>query len=359
MYQKFEVRDFRCFRELTITDLERVNLIAGMNNVGKTALLEALFLHSGAYNPSLILKLDAFRGIGTVQVEFGRWVESLWASLFNQFDTSKTIELAGENSQTGRRSLRLRALHHSDLAKVAQFIQYNPDESQGVFSSSEIAQAIELEYEEGGQQGSFYMIIDAKGIRPAPIPPAPPFPAFFQGARTHIPLQEEAERFGKLEIIGRQDILVEALRLIEPRLRRLAVIVVAGRPMLHGDLGTERLMPLPVMGGGMVCLASLVLHIGNAPNGVVFVDEIENGLHHSVLQKVWGVIGEAAREFNTQVFATTHSLECTRAAHRAFTESGVYDFRLQRLERRGEAIHAVTYDQESLEAAIETGLEVR
>jgi ABC-type ATPase with predicted acetyltransferase domain len=38
--------------------------------------------------------------------------------------------------------------------------------------------------------------------------------------------------------------------------------------------------------------------IGNAPNGVVLVDEIENGLHHSVVQKVWRAIAEAARQFN-------------------------------------------------------------
>ena len=109
----------------------------------------------------------------------------------------------------------------------------------------------------------------------------------------------------------------------------------------------------------MVRLASLVLHIGNAPNGVVLVDEIENGLHHSILPKVWRAIGEVAREFNTQVFATTHSLECIVAAHKAFAGSGLYDFRLHRLERRKATIRAVTYDQEALEAAIETGLEVR
>lgn len=109
----------------------------------------------------------------------------------------------------------------------------------------------------------------------------------------------------------------------------------------------------------MVRLATLVLHIGNAPDGVVLVDEIENGLHHSILPKVWRAIGEVAREFNTQVFATTHSRECIVAAHRAFTESEVYDFRLHRLERLKETIRAVTYDREALEAAIETGLEVR
>jgi AAA15 family ATPase/GTPase len=119
------------------------------------------------------------------------------------------------------------------------------------------------------------------------------------------------------------------------------------------------MVPLPLMGEGMVRLASLVLAISNAQDGFVLIDEIENGLHHSILSKLWSAVGEVSRQFNTQVFATTHSNECIAAAHKAFRESGAYDFRLHRLERIKETILAITYDQETLEAAIEAGLEVR
>lgn len=360
MYKSFEVRNFRCFRELTIAELERVNLIAGVNNVGKTALLEAMFLHCGAYNPSLALRLNAFRGIEAVKIKLGQWIEPPWDSLFHQFDISRSIVLAGENTVTGRRSLRLNVVREpSELSRITRFSNSGPEVSEGILSSSEIAKVLKLEYEEEEWHGSSYMILDRKGIRAEPIPPAPPFPAFFQVARMRVPFPDEAERFGNLEIRGQQDVLLQVLRLIEPRLSRLAMVVVAGEPMLHGNIGIGRLVPLPVMGEGMVRLASLVLHIGNAPNGVVLVDEIENGLHHSILPKAWRAIGEVAREFNTQVFATTHSLECIVAAHKAFAESELYDFRLHRLERINDTIRAVTYDREALEASIETGLEVR
>ena len=115
MYQSFKVNNFRCFHELTVADLERVNLIAGLNNVGKTALLEALFLHCGTYNPELTLRLNMFRGIESVKVEFGRWVETPWDLLFGEFDTSKRVELVGESKTTeskttGRRVLRLKVV---------------------------------------------------------------------------------------------------------------------------------------------------------------------------------------------------------------------------------------------------------
>ena len=48
MYRSFSIKNFRCFDELTVEGMGRINLIAGKNNVGKTALLEALWVHHGA-----------------------------------------------------------------------------------------------------------------------------------------------------------------------------------------------------------------------------------------------------------------------------------------------------------------------
>jgi AAA15 family ATPase/GTPase len=53
VYERFEVEGFRCFENLKLRDLARINLIAGVNNVGKTALLEAIFIDSGWRNPSM------------------------------------------------------------------------------------------------------------------------------------------------------------------------------------------------------------------------------------------------------------------------------------------------------------------
>jgi AAA15 family ATPase/GTPase len=106
-------------------------------------------------------------------------------------------------------------------------------------------------------------------------------------------------------------------------------------------------------------LLNLVLYIANSSDGIILIDEIENGLHYSVMEGVWRAIGKAARDFDVQIFATTHSLECIRAAHRAFSEGDQYDFRLHRLERVGGKIEAVTYDQKALDISLEQGWEVR
>lgn len=360
MYRKFVAKNFRCFRDLAITDLERVNLIIGKNNVGKTALLEALFIHCGAWNPELALRINAFRGIEAVKIEFGGWAETPWDTLFKDFDVSQSVklegDLKGDDERTEHRVLSLKLVRDSsELAKLRISILHN---NGSTHDSSKVAQVLELAYYREEQVDKYYIIADLKGIRVEPVPPPPPFPAFFQGARMRVPSKEETERFGNLENLGEQEVLLEVLRIIEPRLRRVFVRVV-GEPELYGDIGLKRSMPLPLMGEGMSRLLSLILHISNAPHGVVLVDEIENGLHYTVLPKVWQAIAKAARLFNTQVFATTHSLECIVAAHEAFSKGSVYDFRLHRLDRVEDEIRVVTYDQETLTAAFEVGLEVR
>lgn len=83
-----------------------------------------------------------------------------------------------------------------------------------------------------------YLIFGPKGIQVEPFPPPPPpFPAVFLAARGRIAPAEDAERFGRLEITGRQDVLLKVLKAVEPRLRRLSVVVTGSLPMIYGDLG--------------------------------------------------------------------------------------------------------------------------
>ncbi|MCC6446841.1 MAG: ATP-binding protein [Armatimonadetes bacterium] len=129
--------------------------------------------------------------------------------------------------------------------------------------------------------------------------------------------------------------------------------------MITGDIGIGQLIPLPLMGEGMARMLSIILAVANAPGGMVLIDEIENGLHHSVMVNIWKAIAEASQKADTQIFATTHSWECMKAAHEAFRTTEEYDFRLHRLDRIDDRIETVAYDRETLEAAIKAGLEVR
>ena len=182
-----------------------------------------------------------------------------------------------------------------------------------------------------------------------------PFLSIFLSSRVGNP-KEDAVRLGVLRKQKQGHLLLEALRVIEPRLQSIEDNSASGAPMIWGDIGLPELIPLSAMGEGMTRIARLVLAIASSPDGVVLVDEIENGLHHSVLPKVWKVVDTAAKQFNTQVFATTHSFECVEATHEALGADG---FRLHRLEVSGNENRCVTYEPEVIAAALKHDLEIR
>src|SRR5260370_15583162 len=145
----------------------------------------------------------------------------------------------------------------------------------------------------------------------------------------------------------------------ESGLGRVSLIPMADKTVIHGDIGMSRLMPIPFMGEGLRRVLSIVLAIANAKDGVVLIDEIENGLHYSVHKQVWQAIAAAARNNNVQVFATTHSWECIRYAHEAFSEDTIYDLRMHRLDRIDTKTSVTTYDPEHIESALYNSVQMR
>lgn len=371
MLRSFTVKNFRCFKDLTIEPLERVNLIAGKNNVGKTALLEAIFMFIGAPDIRSVIQVGTSRGFDGFKREDATFMRELfWKSLFWKLNREEDIQLIGSLGASEQHNVTLAITPKGGPARVAII--------EGQLQSLEIQppdlfnQTLQLWYKKpSGETQTIVMFVDQGGIRVTPVlgqkdaqgeppPLSPLLPGFFLTARRHTTFEEDAVRLGRLELAKTSYNLLETLKLVEPRLQRLGVIYGAGGPMIHGDIGLDQMLPLPLMGEGLGRLTSLLLTIANAPHGVILIDELENGFHYSLLSKVWQAIGDAARRFDTQIFATTHSWECIWNAHRAFVESGTHDdFRLHRLDRINDEISVVTYDREKLETSIAMGLEVR
>ncbi|OGG55388.1 MAG: hypothetical protein A3F84_04490 [Candidatus Handelsmanbacteria bacterium RIFCSPLOWO2_12_FULL_64_10] len=362
MFRSFTIKNFRCFRDLSIEPLERVNLIAGMNNVGKTALLEAMFLHIGPNNPELPMRINVFRGIQRFDAE------EMWGWLFFDKHVDEVIEVISQNEAGANRSLRIQMVESEGFRPAPSRDNDKVTESPAGFLTGSLSGSLTtatglhelmLKYQDETGPASTsraFMAADEIRFERAKLKPFPL--GVFLNTRARFP-HEDAQRFSKLEAVGRQDEVLTTMQLLEPRLRRLAVLDTGGGPMIYGDVGAGQLVPLPLMGEGLVRLLSIVLAIANAPRGTILVDEIENGLHHSVMVKVWEAIANIARRSGAQVFATTHSWECICAAHQAFEASEMYDFRLHRLDRIKDDIRVVTYDQKKLTTAIATGLEVR
>lgn len=364
MYKSFAIRNFRGFQKVELGSLKRVNLIIGKNNTGKTALLEALFIHVGGNNPELTLRVEAWRGIE----QFPLNPEELWAWLFYGGQTEETIELTATGEDGDRIVLQMRLAESSTGSISTQKRNGELGRADNGLETTGPREARELvmEYKSGSgkplRSRAFIANNEVKFERP---PLHLPSGIFISTVRI---VAQNAERFSRLELVGRHHEVERAVQIVEPRLKRLTILALGPSPIIHGDIGLEKLVPVPYMGAGMERLLSIVLAIHSAPGGFVLVDEIDNGLHHSVLRSVWRVVAFAARNANAQIFATTHSWECIKAAHETFEEEvplavlgqeEAYDFALHRLERVGEGTEAVSYDRNSLAAALKTELEVR
>ncbi|MBZ0302091.1 MAG: AAA family ATPase [Anaerolineae bacterium] len=354
MYTSFHIQNFRGFEDFKIEDLARINLFAGKNNVGKTALLEALYLHGRAYNPQEALNLNQVRGLEFVMA-------SDPSLIFRMRDTSRNILIEARDQKSGHRSIVLRIVQEADeLAQISLRIRAN-GHSNGLSSLSENIQVLALDYKvQGREEGTAYLVrtspkeVSLSGVL------TPPIKMVFIPAQGRPTSTELAKRFSNLEITNQHQVLLEMLTIIEPQIKRISVLYRDEQAALWGEVN-RTLLPLNLLGDGLNRLVNLVTAIIENRDGIVLIDELENGLHHSVLTDVWKAIATAAREFNVQIFATTHSLEMIRAAHEAFKDEDPYDFRLHRLDRDEKTgkITAVTYDEDILEAAVEANFEVR
>ena len=349
MLTRLEIRGFRAFDELIVPRLSRINLLTGRNNSGKTTLLEALFLLSGGGNPQMALNANVVRGVNLAAGP--AMADTFWKPIFTAFDMSRTVEIQARHESLGSLALTIMTerpdtsfelpLGGSDRLSVPEF-----SSTAGLLFSFK-------RESQGDLKGRIRMVADGIQVEQPGLPP--PFKAaiLLSGIGN---LQEDAMRLGQLRQRKQGALLAEALRIVEPRLRSVEDNSASGVPMLWGDIGLPELVPLQVMGEGMTRIARLILAISAVPSGIVLVDEIENGLHHSVLSKVWRAIEAAAEQFNTQIIATTHSFECTEAAWQALDGRSLL---VHRLEDGDGTIRCVSYEPDELEAAISHDLEVR
>ncbi|MEA3309180.1 MAG: AAA family ATPase [Chloroflexota bacterium] len=361
MYKSFTVRNFRCFGKLTVEPLERINLIAGKNNIGKTTLLEALWLHYGHHNPELGLRLRVFRGLDRFRRD-----EFLW-DMFSKFDPEKIIELSSRDQDDRTRSLHITIQEHptSRVSLREHPADGNRSDPLAVEmieqeTTAPVESRILFDYTDASEKNiQAYAYVESDSIRFERPSGVRGSRAILLTAQRRDNLGTLAERFSNLAVNNKEGKIVQILRIIEPRLEGLSMLHIGGSPIIHGDIGAKRRMPLPLMGDGMGRLLSIALAIPEVQDGLLLVDEIENGLHHTVMGKVWKGIADLARDYNVQIVATTHSEECIQSAHQAFAASEQYNFALHRLERVKGAIRAVTLGQEALDAAIEMDAEVR
>ena len=361
MYKSFRVKNFRCFRDLEVKDLGRVNLIAGRNNTGKTALMEAMHVHAGSRDPKTLIRLDSaksnrrFLMPDLYEPDFSAPNLLSWDSVFCEFKADSIAEMEAEYTHESEQLfsepfatsvlISAKSLDSQDLDDVIAQLRLEDLERYDYVEILEI----KSDYD---RRTSYLAILNGR-VRVSRIKSKAYVNSDFLYPREKADARTNALRFSAMRTGNGLDPLLDALRVIEPRLEGLELLIEGAVPVIHANIGLRQLLSITHLGDGFNRMTEVMLAMSEVPGGVIFIDEIENGIHHTVQENLWRLIASFANELDIQVFATTHSLEMIRAAYEAFSADGTLeDFRYHRLDRYPETgdIEAVTYNRRGLEA---------
>ncbi|PWQ93230.1 AAA family ATPase [Leucothrix arctica] len=321
MLDSLKICNFRCFENLEVPSLGRVNLIVGKNNTGKSTLLEAVQVFASGGNTSVLDKILDNRHEFLSDSANGKIRDSL-------------LDVWQEVSALNAPNVEC-SISNLDGSEVvsSRFVDMNK-----------------------------YAIGDALPAKSAPY------------AVVNTTLDSEtnlAKLWDEVYLNSEDQFLQDALHILNPNITSLMFVQRPGTST--GELpqriavvklkGEAKAISLKSMGEGISRLLQIFLHAFFARDGYLMIDEFENGLHYSIQAQVLEKIFKLAKELNIQVFMTTHSKDVIKAFSKvslASPEEGRL-MSLGRNEREVDkkTISALVYDEADTKLIAETDMEVR
>jgi hypothetical protein len=305
----------------------------------------------------MIIRQYGWRGIPDVWLQ----PEIVWGPIFNSLDMSKEIVISVKSdSERGNLSISF----NPNYIPPQQKSVIPPDQAR-ISTEDRPAQLSSLDFDYADRDGrtiqKSHLFTTPQGEHILHIDSVSSHPrtAIYFPSREHSGMTQTADYFSRVAEMGREREVVGPLSILDPRLEILKVIAIGGRPQVHGQLkGFGKTLPINLMGEGFEKLLAIFAAIVSGNFHYVFVDEIENGLHHSAMVDIWQSLRMAVGKYDCQLFATTHSYECLQAAHEALSDIR-NDFRYIRLDRQDGNISAKVADYDMIGSAIRSRMEVR
>ena len=380
MLKSFQISNFRLFQHLQIRKLNRVNLIVGKNNAGKSTFLEAVALY--ASNASLSVLLDL------IESRQENWVSEAKPQSHN-FTGNFIRHLFFEHKlpPIGEQGILLGEVASESNLHIGTAAYQNKNDEEGTIRKVRIStNQLNLFDEESSNFEIFLIAQENKKTRRIfrldrydkemqrnnnvisrlYQKQEPEFKLIWQIVSTeNMSNRKLAALWDLTSLTSLESEVISSLSLIDDRVTGVAFVEDISQkrsgenriPLVKLD-GIDEPLPLKSMGDGMTRLFHIIVALVNAQNGLLLIDEFENGLHWSIQQKVWDIVFQLAEKLNVQVFATTHSRDCVRgfdSTWNKYSELGAF-FRLDAKDAR---IGATEYTAETLTDAIDMDVEVR
>ncbi|MDP3876463.1 MAG: AAA family ATPase [Methylobacter sp.] len=393
MLNSLEIKNFRALEYFKVAKLGRVNLIVGKNNSGKSTVLEALRIYAGNAYPKLLENIAASHD-EKYKPEFIILDEPdtsiiPFEDLFTgrQLPDDETEIIIGESTDSDQ---ALHICHRFHISK-----EENVTDAEGNIHISKSGDYVTkrsfIDWTKGQisddlglireillvmkNNMSFPIYLNSRTLDIASLNIS-----FFSKKRgatkcSFIPTQlvsidELAQEWGSIVGTEHEEVVKQALRIILPEFQEIYFVPNTSSTNKSKYIAKVKLpnlprpVPLKSLGDGMVRILQLALKLVSAQGGFLLIDELENGLHYSIQERVWAWLFEVAERLDIQVFATTHSWDCienfTKVAIANETTEGVL-FRMgksAKTSNRGQII-ATVFDKDSLYRMTQADIEIR
>ncbi len=383
MITDIEIENFRCFEHTKIEGFERVNLIGGKNNSGKTALLEAILLNQSPQPDTVLLSIK----IRDNSLYYSQsYPEKTWDSLFfNNKIKNLTRIIINKNSLNKQEliisvsllfkpSNATKSLNNS-LTSNEFFEQSNQIYRLSVKLISEKFNQYELYIDSTNEDikvgGCNIKFIPKKNKSPINIQNESGFIRFMNEynfnwmtqyitASLRLNQKEVIKEYSYAELENQGHYLLNILKKIDPNIEEIKIFSIRD-PILYIKRENEKFLPISVFGDAINRVTEIIVRVLSHESSIILIDEIETGIHYTNHRDFWKALFELSKELDVQIFATTHSLEMIQAFRdiglNYYADSGAY-FEMAR-HYKTKKIIGIKRDLETLDYAIEHGKEVR
>lgn len=376
--QSIELSNFKNFQHLKIDNLGSINLIVGRNNAGKSTLLEAISILASGANIGWMKNLLEIRGLSSrisSTIEQPELIElENFGSLYYNRDYPKfktdPIRITSRNKH-GDSVVDIRLVDLIQVIETSEdgseirrrIVNDNLKDSHTIIDGE---QSLGLQISFNGNKTIYSLgsnLIRRIYSTDKNVP--------FEYVRTaEFTGDKNPALFDKVALSPLESVLIEALQIIDQRIIALNFLNDESIPRTGWQREADKRVPfvilknsskkyrLSTMGDGINRVLTIILSMLSCQNGILLVDEFENGLHYSVQTDLWKLICRLSKKLNIQVFATTHSQDCIKSFISATNDND--NARLIRLEKRDNGEVAIMYDEtDELEYIFNNDVETR
>lgn len=380
MLNSLEIRNFRNLKELKINSLGSVNLFTGKNNTGKSTLLEAIALYAAKGDLNFLYQLLNERGENYKQNDSSKDATEINIKALCSFFSNRNIGFKQKDSLSiGLVEKTLFGEQRSNENFVTiRFVKYYDeaiDEIDNDLNQSLRRKRVIVENEIDGLLIDYRIGLEVRsgsGSYIFPLDRERPFrllsrtigtPENYQFIKTkNIDREINGKLWDNITLSEKEIYVIEALRIIEPDVERIAFIEESPRERtaVVKLKSNNIVLPLKSMGDGINRILTIILALVNSDNGFLLIDEFENGLHYSVQEKLWKIIFNLSEKLNVQVFATTHSEDCIAGFEYILNDNkNKLEGKLIRLELVNSFVKQVEFNADELKIANAENIETR